>query len=80
MGKINAGISSASFASKKAIQRNPAKSGARESGYHLSIYIERKAGAFFRAKKKGNNYDFTVTSPHEKGCDYFFYKPSILVT
>ncbi len=29
---------------------------------------------------KGNNYDFTVTSPHEKGCDYFFYKPSILVT
>ncbi len=31
-------------------------------------------------QKKGNNYDFTVTSPHEKGCDYFFYKPSILVT
>ncbi|EJR92443.1 hypothetical protein IKG_05642 [Bacillus cereus VD200] len=21
---------------------------------------------------KGNNYDFTVTPPHEKGCDYFF--------
>ena len=36
----------------KAIQRNPAKSGARESGYHLSIYIERKGGAFFRATKE----------------------------
>ncbi|MGQ7173829.1 hypothetical protein ACUOCP_54180, partial [Escherichia sp. R-CC3] len=30
----------------------PVKSGARASGYHLSIRIERKAGALFRTKKE----------------------------
>jgi hypothetical protein len=53
MGTTNAGISNASFASKKAIQGNSAKSGTRESGYHLSIHIERKSGVFFETKKKG---------------------------
>ena len=51
MGTTNAGISNASVASKKAI-REFCKSGTRESGYHLSIHIERKSGVFFFETKK----------------------------
>ncbi len=51
MGKTNAGISSASFASKKAIQES-AKSGARESGYHRIRSILKKRGASSEAKKR----------------------------
>ena len=37
----------------KSNTREFCKSGTRESGYHLSIHIERKSGVFFETKKKG---------------------------
>ena len=36
----------------KSNTREFCKSGTRESGYHLSIHIERKSGVFFETKKK----------------------------
>ncbi|MGG0325288.1 transposase [Bacillus mycoides] len=53
MGATDAGISHASFDAKKTIQRKSAKSRAKESGYCLSIHIERKAVFSSESKKKG---------------------------